>query len=390
MRRLTFHLMSSLRYTLAFPQEQIVGLISRHIVRETVAPFLLATGVISFVSVANELRERMTELSTGLVTAADIGRLGLYFLPTLVAYIVPVSYLMGTLLAFGALSQNNEITAMRAAGIPLKRIVLPVIVLGGLLSAFTFVLQDRAQPWGIRQMHQLIAIELPLRIGFDTIPTGAVQEIGDWRVYIAERDKDHVLHNVDIMAPDGDGRPWVYYADTARVRKENGRRFIELRDGYIIPPEEAGGLYRSAFPVWTLPVPDVPRTDVETKRRVARLGTLFARERELSALTAQTPSRENKNELRAWRAEIADRLSFPFACLAVSVAAAPLGVRSQRGGKSYGFAVGAVIFLVYFLLKTLLEPRSLHSLTDVVLRGMTPNIVLILAGGWFLWRVDRV
>jgi len=367
-----------------------VNRISRYVLKEIAAPSILAFAVISFVGIANELRERTDQLPVAFVTLGDVARLAACFLPTLVAYIVPVTYLMGILLAFGRLAQHNEITAMRAAGIPLKRVVGPVIAGGLALSVCTALIQDRVQPWAAQRLYAIMAVELPLRIGFDTLPPGVMHEYAGWRVYIGARDPDGSLRKVDILRPDEQGRPWVFYANTARVIEENGRKRIELHDGHIIPPEEGGGIMRSTFPVWTLPTPDVHVKAAAGLRRQAPLRDLFAGEREWADKTDKAPSRENRDELIGWRREIADRFAFPLACFAVSIVAAPLGVRAQHGGRSYSFGVGAAIFLVYFVLKVTMEPRSLVSLPEAILRGLAPNIVLSLAGVWFLRRVDRI
>jgi len=90
------------------------------------------------------------------------------------------------------------------------------------------------------------------------------------------------------------------------------------------------------------------------------------------------------------RQEISERFSLPILSFAVSFLAAPLAVRSRHGGRSYSFAIGFLILLVYFPLSILFEPQSLRGLDTVILRGMVPNLVLLAAGCVALWRVDRI
>ncbi|MDZ4861665.1 MAG: LptF/LptG family permease, partial [Candidatus Hydrogenedentes bacterium] len=85
-----------------------------------------------------------------------------------------------------------------------------------------------------------------------------------------------------------------------------------------------------------------------------------------------------------------DRVTLPLACLAVSLAAAPLAVRSPRSGRSFSFAIGLMLLGGYYLMRLLLEVGSVHSLEEYIVRGIVPNAVLCLIGLYALWRVDRV
>jgi len=370
-----------------------MSILNRYVLRQVVVPSLLAVSVVAVLGVANEIQERLTDLPVAQMTLGDISRLILYFLPTLVAYIVPATYLMGILLAFGRLSQNGEIVAMKAAGIPMKRIVLPVVLLGALLSGASFLVQDRVQPWAISKVYDLIFSELPLRATLDTMQPGVMHEFGDWRVYIgAKEPRSTTLKDIVILQPEGDGdQATTHYADAARLVQEDGRTLLEMENYHFIPAGETGKVFRLDSPSARIPVPEI--TDSfrpEAGRRALTMRQLYASQRQMAHTLAQTKSEPVIRDLRKERGEIAERLSLPFACLAVSLAAAPLGARAKRSGRSYTFAVGFAIILTYYVLQMLLAPKSLCSLPVVILRYWVPNFVLGAAGIVFLWRVDRV
>ena len=68
------------------------------------------------------------------------------FLPIIFVRVVPVACLLSTLYTFGILNRNNEIIAMRAAGLSVLQITKTMIVLGLLVSIFVFWLNDRITP----------------------------------------------------------------------------------------------------------------------------------------------------------------------------------------------------------------------------------------------------
>ncbi len=373
-------------------------LLNRYIILQVLSPSLLALAVISFITVFNELRERIDPAGAEIVRTAmlqvrpiDFAHLAILFLPTVVIYIIPITYMMGILLGFGRLAEHNEITAMRASGVPLKRIVMPVLVGGAVLSAGAFLLQDRVQPAAVNRASQLMFVDIPLRITLDKLPAGVMHDIGDWRFYIGHKDPEaQALYDINILAPERDGGATVYYARMARVLPEAPRTAIELRDGHIIFPEEGGRLARSTFQRWVLTLPELIPREAREDRRGLNLAELRAAEQQLAEEYEATGATRAAEELRRYRREISERVALPFASLAVSLCAAPLAVRRGAGGRTYSFAIGAGVFLGYYLVMMVAERGGLQPLGETVLRAFAPNLVLGLAGAWLIWRVDRV
>lgn len=88
-----------------------------------------------------------------------------YKIPESVQYIFPVTVLTATLLSFGLLTKFNEITAMKACGISLYRIMIPALVLSGLVSVFSFYIQENILPVSNRRAEQVWneILDLPAR-----------------------------------------------------------------------------------------------------------------------------------------------------------------------------------------------------------------------------------
>ena len=368
-----------------------MAILDRYITRQIWIPALLALSVVCVLAISNEIQERASQMPIDYIRLGDISRLSLFFLPTLVIYVVPIMYMMGILLAFGRLSQRGELIAMKAAGIPLKRIVMPVILVGAILSVLTFVVQDRLQPWAMGQVYSLLHRELPMRITLDVLPTGQMQEFRGWNVYIGSRDSETgILHDVDIIRPDEDGGSWVYSAKTAELAVEQGRSVLRLHHVSGIPPAEKGYVGRMTTEEYAIVLPQLKFDDKADDKDTATLKGLLTKEKNLADEAETTGSRRARHELTRVRNEAASRVAMPFSCLAVSLVAAPLGARSKRSGRSYTFAMGFAIVLVYYVLLMVMEPRSLHSFSTVLFRSMVPNMVLFVWGAVAIWRVDSV
>ena len=68
---------------------------------------------------------------------------------------MPLATLLSSMMTFGALGENYELTAMKAAGISLARILAPVIVASALISIAAFFINDRLVPYSINQIYTM-------------------------------------------------------------------------------------------------------------------------------------------------------------------------------------------------------------------------------------------
>lgn len=371
-------------------RKPVSTILSRYILKEIAVPAVLAIVVIGFLGVAHEMREKQESLKLEFITMWDVTRLAFYLSPTLLTYIIPITYMLGILLAFGRLAQNNEITAMKAAGIPLKRLVAPVVVFGALLSVMCFYLQDRVQPIAMQRVNHLLYTELPQRITLEMLPTGVMHDVSGWRVYIGSRDTaTKTLKDVVILQPKN-GQNWVYYGESAQFIEEQNGLKVFMPKGNIVLPQGTDSVTSMPFTDLSMSLPTGALRPPPSLRKSMALNELWAREAKASETYAKGKSKQTEENLRNVRQELCERMTMPMACLAVSIIAAPLAVRAPRAGRSYGFAIGFLILLVYYVLLMTLEPSSVRSLSETFLRALAPNVLLGVAGVIAIWRVDRV
>jgi lipopolysaccharide export system permease protein len=109
-------------------------IMDRYLVSELRGPFTFGLTAFTLIFVATQL------LALGRLVSEEHAPLWaaiVYFLwqmPGVVLLVIPMAMLLGTLLAMQRLSSDSEITALKAGGISLARIVTPLLVGGFLLS----------------------------------------------------------------------------------------------------------------------------------------------------------------------------------------------------------------------------------------------------------------
>src|SRR5512135_620025 len=98
-------------------------ILDRYVLREMTGPFLVGLVVYSFLFLITLLFQLASLVIQEGLSAGTVGLMFLFSLPSLLAYTVPVAVLLGTILAFGRLSSDSEVIALKAGGIPGSKLV---------------------------------------------------------------------------------------------------------------------------------------------------------------------------------------------------------------------------------------------------------------------------
>ena len=101
-----------------------VRILPSYILRQHLVPFLLGFGVVTFVFEMDVLFDYLDLVINRGVPAPAVIQLFALSLGFVIALSVPCAVLIATLMTFGRLSQDNEITALRASGVHLFQAML--------------------------------------------------------------------------------------------------------------------------------------------------------------------------------------------------------------------------------------------------------------------------
>ncbi len=116
------------------------GILSRYVTRALVRPFFLGFGVVTFLLILEFLLDYLDLFLGKGIPLWTVGRLFVLGLGWMVALSVPCGVLVAVLMAYGQMSQDNEVTALRASGVNLIAAMLPAltsaVLIGGGLAAF--------------------------------------------------------------------------------------------------------------------------------------------------------------------------------------------------------------------------------------------------------------
>lgn len=320
-----------------------MSLIDRYIFRETIVPVFLTLFALLFMLLTGEMLQMGELFINKNVSLGTLGKLFLFILPPFLVMAIPLSVLIGTIVAISRLTADSEITAFQAGGISLWRISRPVYFIA--LCAFivtmgTSVLKNPFQETSIKKTAlKLLQQEYSLAIEpgfFHEVLKGVM-------IYVEESPSPGKLVGVVIHDSRNPERPQIVLAKSGQVlndpiagtvgfRLENGSQHVSLPSNryqwisfekYEFKIDIAGQLRQEAEdPLEGLAI-------IDLKEKWASSGSLAPKEMTRLMDYYQT-------------------YSFPFSCLIFGIAGIPLGLVIKRSGSMGGFTAGIAVALFYY------------------------------------------
>jgi lipopolysaccharide export system permease protein len=273
----------------------------------------------------------------------------LFMIPYIIKWMNPIAVLLGVLFSLGALSRNLEITAMTAAGLSLRRIIMPVIILGLAISAGVFVFGETVVPYADTRKEEIETVyikRLPLLKTIRRINLAYRGKEGRFyyiRVFDGIRNQ---MRDVRIIEKSEAGE--LRRLIVAREAVWRGDRW-QFRDGTVRTFRGTGDISVKYFDKEYFDVPETPEDFLREDKSPEAM-----KFNELAAYISNLES-SGVNATKE-RVELYLKISVPLANFIVIFLGAPLALQSHRAGLAYGF--GLAILLGFMLWGALAVGRA--------------------------------
>ncbi|MDE3105021.1 MAG: LptF/LptG family permease [Acidobacteriota bacterium] len=129
-----------------------------YVMREYLTGFALVLGAFTTLFLVFTFFELIGDIIHNRTPLVTVGDYLINLIPFIISQVTPLCSLVAVLITFGALSRSSEITAMKATGISLYRIVTPILVLAVLLSAGLFAFNEYYLPAANRRQEALRSV----------------------------------------------------------------------------------------------------------------------------------------------------------------------------------------------------------------------------------------
>lgn len=372
------------------------SVMDRYILTELILPFLFGVGLFTSLGVSVgavfELIRRVAESGLSIWLAIEILLLNL---PQFIAYALPMSTLLSTLMTYSRLSADSELVALRSCGISIARLVVPGIILSLIITGCTFVFNELIVPAANYQA----AITLEQALGGDRLPfrdeNVLYQEFDDVR--LENGDRQNVLTRFFYAREfDGDQMHGVTYLDLSRPEASQiaiaaaaawnpTNNIWDFYDGtiYVV---SADGNFRNIVTFEQQQI-TLPRTPLDlASRRLDYDEMNIAQAHEELALVEKTG---DTRQIQKFRVRIQQKYALPFACLALGIVGSVLGTRASRTGRATSFAISVLMIFCYYLLASVTGAIAQTGAISPFLGAWLPNLLGIGFGVGLLSRASR-
>lgn len=356
-------------------------ILHRYILIEFIESFFFGLLVFSSILLLDQVFQLVNLFLNKGVSALMIARLFILILPNILSLTIPMAALFGILIAYGRLSEDNEITALRSSGITYYGFTAPVITLMAALCVFLVYFNMSLSPTTNRQfrsIYQEILSRRPL-VKFDE---KTVTNVGEYRLYVQKIDKaTNSLHGVNIykFSEKDEDSPWRISASSAIVSVSPGGVIFTLFNGFWqqANPSRPEDLINMKF--------DTYRFTIELGGNVLPVSQSFREMTGKQLLAEMAEYRRKRLPTNFLENEYWLRWTLALAPLVFVIVGIPLGIVTERGGRPIGFGLSLVVIFVYYMLlvtginlgeKGAVRPQYILWLPDLA----------VGIAGVFLWK----
>ena len=305
-------------------------IIDKYIAKELLIAFFSVIFILMIIVLSTEVVHLLSWVTQGFI---PVSALLAYLINSMFEFsivLLPLSLMMGILLAFGRLYRDSEMAAIMSAGIgplqwyrPLMLIAIPVTILVLLLLVY-------ARPL-ITQQRAMISAEVQSKAEIDALLVGQFNRAGKNGVLFLESEnkKNKQIEKVFFQQKRESSNHVDLAASTSTYYNEDGRRYMIMHDGthYI---GNAG--------------------DAEFKIVKYKNYGVFIAEKKVSAHFSE----KSKSTVELWhsddpkdQSELQWRFTIPLATIIIAVMALPLSHTDPRSGRYAKLAVALILYLVY-------------------------------------------
>jgi LPS export ABC transporter permease LptG/LPS export ABC transporter permease LptF len=360
-------------------------IIDRYVIREVLWPFVIGLVIFTFILIIPFLIPLAEKFISKGVPTMVVVQIMATLLPQALGLTIPMSLLLGLLVAFGRLSTDREFVAMQACGVSLIRLLRPVALLSIAAWAATSYVLLVSVPNANQAYREMTFNIVAERAEGEVRPRVFFEDFPELVLYVREVPQAGGWNGV-FMADNRAGQtPAIYLARHGRVAIDRKQRTVQmiLQDGTRHTADAAGKYEVFRFKDLILTVnPDrvFPRTGPARGEREMSIAELRTRAAQL-----EREGNSPHNPLM----EIHKKFSIPFACFVFGLIGLALGASNRRGGKLASFVLGIGVIFVYYVLLWLGQSMAKGHLVPAWLGVWLPNIGLGIFGALlFTWR-DR-
>lgn len=356
----------------------------RYIIKQFLLTALFALIAFTVIFVVVDMMENLDDFIDKRVDTAVVVQYYLYFMPEIIKLMIPVGMLLSSLFTTGRLSNQNELTAIKASGVSLYQFMLPLLIVGFIISILSVYFNGWIVPEANKKKFYVARVHLQRYLEAQGKYNIFMQDTATRIIAIGYFDDVHnVAHRVSIqdfsdtnptvMVARFDANQMAWDSTTGTWKILNGmKRFFIDEKEYITHVAELniGKLHFA---------PD----DIVKKVRKPDELDYF----ELRAFIEN--QRRSGNDVSRWLVDFYGKISFPFANFIVVLFGVPFSSTKRRSGLAVEFGISIGICFTYLLFMKISQVFGYTGVLNPLFTAWLANLIFLVAGIANLLRVRK-
>lgn len=320
----------------------------------------------------------------------DVVRLVTYGLPFIIAQSAPFATLVGFLMCLGRMMSDNEILIIRASGCGYSRIILPVILLGFVISLFSFFVNDYLLPLGSLHYNRLYRSILASNPAVELEPN-SVKRTRNATLVIGDVDGKSVSDLV-FLDTDASGRQRIITAGRSQIHTAKNPGVImqlNMTDAKILlfskkQPKNYDvmtsgavslNIFESAFFDQKTGLSPNEMTSADLRKKIGSM---------------EADKNISKKLLNRYQLEYNKKFSLPFASVFFALLAVPLAILFGRhNGQTIGLIIGIIICVIYWALMIIGQILASRNDFNGIAVMWLPDLLVGVSGSLFYLRLVK-
>jgi LPS export ABC transporter permease LptF len=368
-------------------------ILQRYVVSQVIKTFLISLIVFTFILLLGNFIRLIDMVERGVAGSLLI-KLFLSFIPYLLVFSIPMAILTSSLLVFGRLSADNEITAMRACGIGFFSIFKSSFILGIILTFICGIVNTVIAPhahYTMRGLRHEVGEQSP---GALLEPGVFINYFEPYQFYIGQKEGNE-FKDVIIYEELPDGRTRFFKGKRGEVTSDDqGQVVFKIYDVLMEEPPKEGEdtSFTGESKSYIVKMGSGEEDKLPKKLADFTIPELTLKLHRFHTMIRGAQPRLKKDierRISVVRTEISERLVYTFCALAFIMIGMPLGITAHRGEKSIGAAISLMLVGINYAFIIIVEAfQARPSFCPYILVWM-PNAVFFVLGPILTKRLSK-
>jgi lipopolysaccharide export system permease protein len=345
-------------------------ILTKYLLKNLMLPLLYCMLGFTLIFIINDLSDNFSDFLKSDIRPLEI----LYYyglvLPPVIVLILPACLLLAMLYSLSNLTRHSEITAMRAGGVSIYRIVMPFIGVGIMATLLSGLLNEVVVPDSAYRAKQFLEFQKQNRMEETYFADNIGLKRGRHVWHIQKLDtRDRSMYNVELVEQREDNSDAVKYQAEKALWLDGRWWFMDLTVQRYAPNGDLSGAPEIILQKEMRDIAETPQTFLAEIKDPQYLSS-----REMMRyLDAQTGiSTDTRARLKV---DLHARMAAPLVCLLITIIGVPVGAHTGRRGAFAGIMLALTLFFGIYILQLVSQALGKQEIIPAWLGGWLPTIV---------------